>query len=701
MAETIKGYTSDTSGKLRFELIAKIKEDRIKSYGWRSHSNLTQVRQDKTLQGYYQFTRLMNDLPPDTGIPETEAYAFPLNHDDLGAALRDFITFIYTHSKGRMRKTGFERHMDYTSLIPYRSHMTFWINRKYAQAGNPVPYYYAVYNHLTEAMQYCQSVYGTRKRREPKAGLGLHELREILEYEMTQSPSPALSQQHQLIMCLLRQTAVRPGSIGNATYRKDQYLAWKDVRIINHGSGVLTARISFEHLKTNYDDPQEADHRTLIMNCDTPNAENMIFSVPHRFMCIALSRNAIENHNTIEQVLDSTFQHIRFKAEFLSQPVFFAGLPGGRGIRSERDEDGNYHPVSASQITAYISDRGRRLGYTQPVTAYSFRRRTATDLVSRIGYKLTREIMGHAPDTMTLERYYVDFSEVLNLTSATLNQSMATTAIDRQKLLNLAQLSTTALTQAQKDYIEGSALTQLVNKLINEDDEDVSAMDVEQLKTYKKRVRAYARRVLREQVEEEQKKVITIQDVQARQDLLAQNAALFAKTVQTRARQLMATKTSDNAQVEGTASEDEEEDPFEIFDDEDGEPLLDVDETDAERYAETASEQTVTHTVTGEEFNGTFTTTSPIEQKAIVRAFMEILMTNSLSKAKPWSERNRQCQLCIDDMTTSEADREKSWQYETKLNDHMTSGQFHSPFGVWCRMQKSLANIGMLCTYIC
>lgn len=43
------------------------------------------------------------------------------------------------------------------------------------------------------------------------------------------------------------------------------------------------------------------------------------------------------------------------------------------------------------------------LGYADRVTAYAFRRRAATDLVKAVGYDLTRDIMGHAPETRKLK----------------------------------------------------------------------------------------------------------------------------------------------------------------------------------------------------------------------------------------------------------------------------------------------------------
>ena len=216
---------------------------------------------------------------------------------------------------------------------------------------------------------------------------------------MTSNKSVELSEQHQVIWCIARQTAVRPGSIGWVATRRENYLRWENVRFENLSEGRFLCIISFENLKTNYDDPEKGEARTLVCHLDSPNAENIVFSVPHRLLTLALRRKLLAGIGSVEELLSTRQANIRIKQQNRKDPVFYAGIPGGRGLNEQVEPDGSCHALSSAQISAFLSDRGRAAGYTSGITFSSFRRRGATDLVVRVGYEMTREIMGHAPTT--------------------------------------------------------------------------------------------------------------------------------------------------------------------------------------------------------------------------------------------------------------------------------------------------------------
>jgi len=79
------------------------------------------------------------------------------------------------------------------------------------------------------------------------------------------------------------------------------------------------------------------------------------------------------------------------------QPVFFASNPRGQTLQKGV-------ALAAEAISNYLARRGVALGYQDRITAYALRRRAASDLVQSVGYDLTRDIMGHAPETSELDQ---------------------------------------------------------------------------------------------------------------------------------------------------------------------------------------------------------------------------------------------------------------------------------------------------------
>lgn len=388
---------TDEDGSLVFGLMEEIDESVLEAYGFRHLSPSTIARQDSHLRIYRNYIKLRFRCDPLQADDETDLLGFPDNQDDLIFLVRGFLSFIFLHVKGRIRKSGYQEKMTYRSLTQYRSSMLFWVPRLLSQRGIDPPRQALLFNALTEQMRYVYHKHGAQQRRAPLAGLGLVELRQIIEHAMTTTRSIELTEQFAAICCMARQTAVRPGSIGWSKGRKGNYLKWRNVKFINHGSGNWTVIITFTHLKTNMSDPEQGEWRSLDCYLDSPNEDNLIFSVPHRLLMMALRRDLIDGITTIEELVQSNLAEFTIKDENLDDPIFYAGLPGGRGIDTSLNEDGQQRALSASQISAWVSSQGRALGYTEAITLYSFRRRAASDLVELVGYEMTREIMGHSP----------------------------------------------------------------------------------------------------------------------------------------------------------------------------------------------------------------------------------------------------------------------------------------------------------------
>jgi len=111
-----------------------------------------------------------------------------------------------------------------------------------------------------------------------------------------------------------------------------------------------------------------------------------------------LRRNLLEGIDNIDDLMSTDFEQLTIKEQFLRDPIFLIGRPGGRGPDTS-GTPAEQRAMSAISMTTYLRDTGRKVGYTAPITLYSFRRRTATDLVTIIGEAATRRAMGHDPAT--------------------------------------------------------------------------------------------------------------------------------------------------------------------------------------------------------------------------------------------------------------------------------------------------------------
>jgi len=394
LSEQLKHFEVNSEGEVYMKMMENITEIERDAYGFRHAALATQKSQDYHLNQYCVFVRMTNKLPINASDDITDNEAFPHEHAKLLVQLRRFLIFVFQYTKPRTRRSGYVEHITYSTLSGFRNSMLFWVKRIYGERGIAPLANNTLFNSMTEAMRYAQLTFGSQKVRTPRIGLSLEELRELFDHEMTTAASIEMSEQMQLAWAIARHTSVRPGAIGASTTRPGEYLQWKDIQLTNQGKGRFQALISFRHIKTNRRDPQHGleGHRVIKCYLESPAPENMVFSVPHRLLTIAIRRGLLVGINTIKELFETDKVNIEIKAEHLDDPVFYRGKPRGLGVDMP-------HPLTSAALSQYLADRGRTVGFTQPISFYSIRRRSASDLVQRIGYEATREIMGHAPGT--------------------------------------------------------------------------------------------------------------------------------------------------------------------------------------------------------------------------------------------------------------------------------------------------------------
>jgi hypothetical protein len=122
-----------------------------------------------------------------------------------------------------------------------------------------------------------------------------------------------IAEAHHLAWVISRVCAVCPGSLGapDGTYDAEKlpFLTWRDVDIQSENEpGRFTAKLTFRNLKTNFEDAERHDLITnpKVLHCvvtSPTDPANLIFSIPHRLLIIAIRRKIVIGINSIEELL--------------------------------------------------------------------------------------------------------------------------------------------------------------------------------------------------------------------------------------------------------------------------------------------------------------------------------------------------------------------------------------------------------------
>lgn len=296
-----------------FELMEEYEDLADESVRFRWQSLSTQERQNRHLAVYLQWSKVKNRLPEDATEEQVRDSAFPDDHKLFLVLLRIFLMIVFSYGKPRDITAS---HIDYATLCQYRDSMLFWTPRMYEEKDIAGPTKSLIWNAATQGMRTIWKKRGAKQKpKGMKVSLGIEEIRQLFDHEMSNSPTIAVSEQHQAIWCILRQTAVRPGAIGPSK-RSKGFLTWRDITF-RAGShlGRFVAHIRFVNLKTNLDDPEtstrQGGQRVLDCYLNSPNEENITFSVPHRLLLIAIRRGLLVNVKTIDDLFSSKLANFK------------------------------------------------------------------------------------------------------------------------------------------------------------------------------------------------------------------------------------------------------------------------------------------------------------------------------------------------------------------------------------------------------
>lgn len=268
---------------------------------------------------------------------------------------------------------------------------------------------------------------------------------------------------------------------------------------------------------------------------------NLMFSVPHRILVLALRRGALQNHSTIESILDGQEKFITFKPEFMSKPVFTRGTARGLSIDPNQ-------PLSADKFSEYITLRGSRAGYSQAITFSSIRRRACTDFVKAFGPEIARNIMSHDAETRTMERHYLDRLPQIDTSAAALGEDVSKRAGDMY--VDSHRLFMQRLSAQEVAEIFSKALNVLVRQALMADEQWLNATSTSIKKNRQRIIRRTALKQLMEDAHEERQRTTLNEEWQARRDEFTQRATEFNK-------QLLA-RIQAGSQEDTIAAEDED-----------------------------------------------------------------------------------------------------------------------------------------------
>ncbi|KAG5789435.1 hypothetical protein H9Q69_011503 [Fusarium xylarioides] len=346
-----------------FQLVNDLDEHVRDSQNFRWQAVSTQKAQDRVRFNYRHFLQTINIINDDMTEEAIDEEMFLGDQEKITRQMKMFIMFVAKYGKGRAQGTR----ISYRGLVTYRNALVFWCNRM-ARIYNMSSLLNSIsFVVITEAMRYATYAFQlTNTAGMAMCKVGLPELRQLIDFDMISAPNIEVAECHHLAWCIGRICAVRPGSLARSDNKpvnspRKPFLTWNDIELSRDHDGKFTVTITFRNLKTNSEEPTKAAHKAPLrseLRCiikSPRNTENLVFSVPHCLLAMAIRRGILYGIETLDQLFTYENKYISVKPEFLNKPVFLAAGPRGLNITQE--------PMRATALTTYISLQGQKIGY--------------------------------------------------------------------------------------------------------------------------------------------------------------------------------------------------------------------------------------------------------------------------------------------------------------------------------------------------
>lgn len=303
--------------------------------------------------------------------------------------------------------------------------------------------------------------------------------------------------------------------------------------------------------------------------------------------------------------------------------------------------------MRATALTQYVSLRGQKIGYSQDLTFYSFRRRAATDLTRKIGGDAARSLMNHDPDFRTLEKYYLSLEDTLDVSGLALDEVDGDTGGHTEEMLKSGHdLAIHVLTDERARKIHGPALNALMSQMMLGGENYPALASAKELRNYKRVVRRAAIKALLAQEVQDQLHEMSQTDYNERVRRL-ERSRLGELVLKKARRNLAAPEPID----EGESPSDE---PPTAVDETTGLFIHDVEEL-PEQDMDDQINNTGGHGVIHRELDeGEPEANEDIPYIEAAKAFMQLILSNTMSEYRNLRKNGVPCPQCQDDDTISQ-----------------------------------------------
>ena len=460
-------------GSMNAQAILSEAQDKINSS--KGHERVTKMRKNqRVLLEFYQLMIVKYDFPYRAiddpmdfqGKEELDALAFPLNEMEMIQNLQMYLAVAMKYVEGRSQETSRPR---LNTIRAKRDAMIDFINRRYWDANRQPPANAKLLSYTNEVLQKCGEDYGVNQKATKKPYMGRLELAQLIDWDSLRSARPAITEVHHLSWCMANQCGVRPSSIAipDADH-KDRFMRWKDVQITrNLAPGRFDCYLDFVNLKNSLDDLSFTLDKSLKMRPKSPLSTNYIpQSIPHRLLVILLRRDGLQDYpasafskpeDRVTELLNGKEKFIKIRPDFADKAIFQSQSAHNPITTWDK-------PITTQALLFYLESRARAAGYGLGVTLYAFRRQTATDWNRQLGSAMAKQLMNHAPESETLERYYEKGSANVDITALALREDsgMSYEELDLENSIAITRLVDFTKTQ-------GRFLTEYVRQACDED----------------------------------------------------------------------------------------------------------------------------------------------------------------------------------------------------------------------------------------
>lgn len=309
-------------------------------------------------------------------------------------------------------------------------------------------------------------------------------------------------------------------------------------------------------------------------------------------------------------------------------------------------------PAMSGDLTDYLQLRGKKLGYEKPIIFYSIRRRSATDMNRVFGPDKARLLMGHDADSRVLESYYVDYTSDTAHSAALLNEPVEEETA-RIRATN-APLAIHKLPAETVKVLHGTALNALVRKMVAADEYSPLGVSERDYKNYLRIVSRVAYDTLLSKEVQVQRENLTKVQLDERVKALEQSNIM--NQVLANAAKRLKTARGEPSGIQGESVDHPISSVLEG-----NNMFMEVGEAHEEDIEDQSAAGTVIPTRETDEPDVDLDSGSLGDQDGpavpyadAVRAFMELVLENSVNKSVDLKNDPQPCVLCKEDETVSE-----------------------------------------------